>query len=163
MKRNLIVLTLGVVIGFGIRSLFFQESPTAPDRPENHIPSAKLVAVEQKAVENLPKPARSPSVTQPQKEDRDPKAPEQTYGLVINEENIAEMEQHWETLPDYAYATQTQEGWKIEILPEDRVFLKAGMSSGDLITFESMNAQLQNSERAQLADRMVTILNRILR
>jgi hypothetical protein len=174
MKRNLIFLALCTAIVLGIHSLLDQErdsfqstdilkSPSqniiSINEPEKLIPDTK--AIPKKTVDSVPSPPENKlsDIAQNPKIDRDAKEPEKTYGLVINEENVAEMERNRDQLRNYAYATQTTEGWKIQLLPEDKVFLKAGINSGDLITFESMDAQIQNPERAQLANRMVAILN----
>lgn len=159
MKRNLTFLTIGIVIGLGIHS-FFQERPPLPLTPILQSRAKTIIPTNETekrmSQTHLDHPKVSANVPRPLE-------PEKVYGLFINEENVAEMERQRDQLRNYAYATQTAEGWKIQILPEDKVFLKAGLNSGDLITFESMDAQLRNSERAQLARRMVAILHEIQR
>ena len=177
MKSKLGFLIAGIVIGFFARPLWFHGEAQSPAKQTEEAVTTQVREPEkvvQRVVELRPRRIEShvapkqdeskPSVaTSVQKSDTAVAEPASTRGLVINEENVSEMERQRDQLRRYAYTTQTAEGWKIQILPDDKVFLKSGLTSGDLITFESVDSQLQMPDRAQLANRMVAILNSIQR
>gem|GEM_PF-2672912 len=163
--KNLGILIMGGLIGLWFASNNFRtNSNSVTPLAENETTEAvsnKVLATSAVPAEVLrAKPQVKSALTH---EKLMPSPPTKTMGLIINEENVAEMERLREYLRDYAFATQTQEGWKIQILPEDKVFLKAGLASGDLITFEGIKQQMTIPDRAQLVARMVAILGVIER
>lgn len=165
MRRGLFILAVGIIIGLLVQTY---------KQPKNEVSAQNLEAKVidthssppqpsnlKKEQTNSPSEATRPAPTVTRRKDRDIQEQNETHGLIINEENVQEMEKQGNQLARYAFTTQTTEGWKIQISPDDKVFLNAGLRSGDLITFQSMNSQLQNPERASLAARMVAILNQI--
>ncbi|MGZ3698611.1 MAG: hypothetical protein ACXWPM_12395 [Bdellovibrionota bacterium] len=164
MFNRLLTLVAGIAIGYTLHS--FWPAPQKSTPPAEWEVAAPKQAQQLKIVSGgtfsqmapLAAPTHHAELSVP-KTPREPR----TEGLNISEAVVSEMEQQREQLRQFAFTTQEQEGWKIQLLPEDRVFLKAGIKSGDLITFESMEKELQNPDRAGLASRMVAILNEIKR
>lgn len=170
----LTLILVGLSIGLGLQ--FFWRNPPAQSLARQTVEAARTASQgspvapvnrqEGRAQEAPPAPVSPARVNEPKAVaatvSASPKPiTERSWSLV--EDEIAEMESFWDQLPSYAYTTQNERGWKIHILPEDRVFLKSGLTSGDWITFESMDGQLQAPGRAELATRMIAILNLIRR
>jgi hypothetical protein len=153
MLRKLTYVGIGIVLGISIQFALF------PFSRLKHRTVARAKVLKSGVIESSVAPLSTPAPESTATAATPPS--ERTDRLVINEQNVEEMEHRREELRRYAFTVQDREGWKIQLLPEDKVFMKAGLSSGDLITFRSMNDQLRNPERAPLAVRMVAILNLI--
>lgn len=94
---------------------------------------------------------------------QDDRAAARDVSLSLSEATVSEMEKRSEDLRRFASATRTGEGWRIRILPEDEVFVKAGIQNGDLITFERLDEQLARPESAAITNRFVSVLQSIER
>jgi len=178
MKTELAILVTGIVIGFFARSFIAQNESTAPQSqagsPQgSDVSSAPVVPAAANSTESAVREKEPPPQRITIKSSLVSIEPQRTQGpdgetakdlsLTLDADAVEQMEHLGDRLKSFAYTVQTKKGWRIRILPEDRVFSKTGLKSGDFIPVESMQRQLQNPERAELAARMVAILNLIQR
>lgn len=91
---------------------------------------------------------------------RSPASVEGTH-FQITEESLTELEKNREHLREYAKAEPAMGGWKIHILPGDKVFSKTGVRDGDQISLVELRTQAENARQPLFADRFVDILRQI--
>jgi hypothetical protein len=169
MKSKFLLLIIGLAGGLGLHFLLSTES--TPLQSAREIPVAE--APEPVSVAPVQRPVARPASVAPAAvvQNSPPRnipvisevVEAKTLSLRIDEELLALIEQERDQLQDYAYAEHVQDGWKIKLLPGDRVFAKAGFKTGDVITVDSLRAQLSDEEQSPLAQRMMQILQTIER
>ncbi len=157
---SLLLGLLGAMIIHSFRET--EETRSIPDNlptPEQTQTTQDVIPV--KEVKPTPLTEATPSKSVSRSTPTNRKVEESIRGLLLNEASITDMELHQDDLKNYAYTVETSEGWKIEIRPSDEVFQKAGLSSGDLITYESLDQQMEIPEKAPLVRRLINVLNSI--
>jgi hypothetical protein len=179
MKGQLLFLIIGLVFGYLIHDrLAPRQARRAPSEvltvacPE--IQTQPLVATDEKPIQMAqaaPMPVteanRPFTVISPRDSANPSLAKSETQatvsGLILTEESISDMEKQLDQLRNTSSSSESAEGWRIQYGQGDRVFTRAGIRSGDLITYESLNTELQNPERARLAGRLIEVFNAIKR
>jgi|GEM_PF-7078610 len=163
MIRSLMVLLIGFLLGYFTRGLFVMDreevvakiSPIAVAR--NLEASVKRVESSETSAEADSKTASAALLGGSERET------ESTIRFRLEESTIQVMENAHSELRNQAVSEATAEGWKIHLLPDDKIFLATGLRSGDVITQESLSVQLASPEREALARRFVAILKSIER
>jgi type II secretory pathway component PulC len=78
--------------------------------------------------------------------------------LTLNEEVVAELENNWKDLRNQIQITTEERGYRVNYLSDNSIFLQAGLQSGDLISYQTLNSMRNaNPEARQLASRVVRI------
>lgn len=180
MKRTLAVFGIGILVGWLANGLWrplpspgpSDPAPAGTRAPESPAPSPSAhlqthatdaATPPSSSSENLSLSQAKAVPPAPALDDAPPGEPDRADGLILSEDSIRQMEQESAQLAQQAYAEQVPEGWRIQVLEGDRVFARAGIRSGEIITHDSLRAQMLNPERADLAQRLIAVLERIER
>ncbi|OFZ55185.1 MAG: hypothetical protein A2428_11605 [Bdellovibrionales bacterium RIFOXYC1_FULL_54_43] len=177
---RLIFLTIGVVAGYFLHEQIppLKEAPLAPSCPS--APNTSAVApIAQKPTAIYSKlELKSGEVITRVNEDRpiqerlnparpiNPatiKAEPQTFGLKLDDSIIQEWEKRLDQLRSLISTEELSDGWRIQIYQPDPLISVTGIQSGDLITYESFQAQFSMPDRAELAARFQAVLRSLRR
>jgi hypothetical protein len=81
--------------------------------------------------------------------------------FAISDALLAQLESHREHLAEYAHAEPSAGGWRIHLVSGEPVFSKAGFHDGQFISFGMLKAVSEQTNRPELAERMVDVLRSI--
>jgi hypothetical protein len=168
MRQSFLFLIIGLLLGYIIGQKEMQKRAPPEETSSAHETTAASISHPAVAAAPAPLSARAvvnsapgrvfithhaaPVQVAPQKKKVD---------ILINEENIAVLEDNWLSLRDQAWSLARDGGWEIHFKTQDSLFKRLGFEDGDFVSSDNIRTVLQNDDH-KLVERATNILNEIV-
>ena len=178
MRKNLIILLIGVVVGFILYSLLLGKGPSRSDAQSENDSEGEIISNGTKSSQKpfelreedvvIPKQAPVAPVETRTHGSDDPRAAEPTptptespkriLNFEVSEPEVHQMEANLDTLQKEVSLFREERGWVVKFYSSQNALADTGVRDGDLIRFNHLDTMKRNPETAELAQRLEDVL-----